>query len=613
MSSKFQTSCCAILLISWSFAVAAIDAYGQAPPAPPAAPAGAPSQLDDPQVLEQGPLHEAFAEPLALEQQAAEIVPRRPPEPIEELPPELEPEGHNVQWIPGYFQWQADLEDFVWVSGLYRDLPPGRKWIPGAWHEVEDGWQWAPGFWAEGDMQELNYLPTPPATLEQGPSSPAPGDNYLWAPGCWRWRGDGYAWQTGYWYEVQTDWVWVPSHYCYTPYGSVFVRGYWDYPFGLRGLLYAPLYWGRGANFYAGYYYRPRYVLNTALIIGSLFIDRHYNHFYYGYNRYGNQPAWLHDWGYDHGRHGHRNYYDPLYAQHEWNDRHGDRGRDGPRGDFRARDGDRLVTDVNQLDRKRRGEMKLRQVDNAQQTAERTRSDQYRQFSQRRAESAGAEQSAGTAQVRRRSESGATEARARFENRSQVQNDGSTGDQRSRAFSRGQDRVSGDSNVQQAENGQGRRRSSDADQGTVSSERREQFRSRSNSGDDSQVRSGSVPSTFSQQNGSPSARTRQRLNTTQGNVVQGNDSAPRSYRVMRSQSSQNSRGTAQQSASRIRSFSGGSQQPARVQSFRRSGGGGGGGGNFQRSGSFGGGEGRSGGGGGGGSRGRGGGGGRGRR
>ncbi|MCH8839651.1 MAG: YXWGXW repeat-containing protein, partial [Planctomycetes bacterium] len=274
MSQRFQVSGCANALFSLCLAVAATDLYGQPPPAVPAAPpAPAAQQLPEPEVLEQGPIHEAFAEPLALQAEAAEIVSRRPPEPIEELPPEYQPEGRNVQWISGYFMWQQELDDFVWVSGFYRDLPPGRTWVPGAWHEVERGHQWAPGFWAEGNLEELQYLPTPPATLEQGPSSPAPGDRYLWAPGCWQWRGIGYAWQPGYWYQAQPDWVWVPSHYTYTPYGCVYVGGYWDFPFALRGLLYAPLYWGRGFNWHGGYYYRPHHVLNTALLVASLFID----------------------------------------------------------------------------------------------------------------------------------------------------------------------------------------------------------------------------------------------------------------------------------------------------------------------------------------------------
>ncbi|MBD14264.1 MAG: hypothetical protein CMJ72_03750 [Planctomycetaceae bacterium] len=90
--------------------------------------------------------------------------------------------------MPGYWAWDPQREDFLWVSGLWRDIPPGRNWVPGEWVQAENGFQWTPGFWA-GEA-EIRYLPTPPATIEEGPSSPAPGYGYLWAPGCWRRMGN---------------------------------------------------------------------------------------------------------------------------------------------------------------------------------------------------------------------------------------------------------------------------------------------------------------------------------------------------------------------------------------------------------------------------------------
>ena len=45
---------------------------------------------------------------------------------IDEVPPEYKPEGENVQWIPGYWAWDVAQSDFIWVSGLWRDVPPGR-------------------------------------------------------------------------------------------------------------------------------------------------------------------------------------------------------------------------------------------------------------------------------------------------------------------------------------------------------------------------------------------------------------------------------------------------------------------------------------------------------
>src|SRR5207248_1484844 len=79
--------------------------------------------------------------------EASPVVPKEPPEPIDELPPDQKPEGDNVQWIPGYWAWDDQASDFLWISGFWRDVPPGRRWVPGTWQKVEGGWQWVAGFW----------------------------------------------------------------------------------------------------------------------------------------------------------------------------------------------------------------------------------------------------------------------------------------------------------------------------------------------------------------------------------------------------------------------------------------------------------------------------------
>ena len=54
------------------------------------------------QVLTRGPVHEAFAETVSFNPEPGVVVPKAPPEAIEEVPPEQRPEGANVAWIPGY-------------------------------------------------------------------------------------------------------------------------------------------------------------------------------------------------------------------------------------------------------------------------------------------------------------------------------------------------------------------------------------------------------------------------------------------------------------------------------------------------------------------------------
>ncbi len=184
------------------------------------------------QVLTRGPVHEAFAETVTFDPEPGIVVPKAPPAAIEELPPDQRPEGANVAWIPGYWGWDDERSDFLWVSGIWRALPPGRQWVPGYWGKSGQGFQWTSGYWADAKVSEVEYLPEPPATVEVGPNIAAPSADDTWLPGCWVWHQSRYAWRPGFWAAVQPDWVWVPAHYVWAPRGYVFVDGYWDYSVG---------------------------------------------------------------------------------------------------------------------------------------------------------------------------------------------------------------------------------------------------------------------------------------------------------------------------------------------------------------------------------------------
>src|SRR5262249_14560339 len=134
----------------------------ETPPAGEKAPEGV-------EVLAQGPVHEGFAETATAKPVPSPVVAKQPPEPIEEMPPDQKPEG-NVQWIPGYWAWHEDRHDFIWISGFWRQPPPGRQWVPGHWKQADAGWQWVSGFWAVPTQKELTYLPPPPESMETGPS-----------------------------------------------------------------------------------------------------------------------------------------------------------------------------------------------------------------------------------------------------------------------------------------------------------------------------------------------------------------------------------------------------------------------------------------------------------
>ena len=160
---------------------------------------GPPGGEEGVEVLTRGPVHEAFAETMTFDPEPGVVVAKAAPDAIEELPPEQKPEGANVDWIPGYWAWDDERSDFLWVSGIWRALPPGRQWVPGYWGESGRGSQWTSGYWADAKASEVEYLPEPPATVEAGPNIAAPSADHIWLPGCWVWQQNRYAWRPGYW------------------------------------------------------------------------------------------------------------------------------------------------------------------------------------------------------------------------------------------------------------------------------------------------------------------------------------------------------------------------------------------------------------------------------
>lgn len=276
-----------------------------------------PAQPDEPegtQVLTQGPIHEAFAQPVVFDPKAGPVIAKTPPAPINELPPDQKPEGGNVQWIPGYWAWDDSRNDFIWVSGVWRAIPPGREWVPGYWNPVDGGVQWVPGYWGatQADAAQAGYLPAPPASLEQGPTSPAPSADATWAPGYWMWQNDQYAWRPGFWVTNQPGWMWNPAEYSYTPSGYVFNPGFWDYPLANRGTPFAPVYFNQGITNRPNFLYTPAVGLLTSSLASSLFVRPAYQQYYFG-NYYGanNFQNGIYPWyAFHQSRYG----YDPLYA-----------------------------------------------------------------------------------------------------------------------------------------------------------------------------------------------------------------------------------------------------------------------------------------------------------
>ncbi len=284
------------------------------------------------QVLTRGPVHEAFAESINYEPQPGLIISTRVPDPIEELPPDQRPDGDNVTWISGYWAWDEDQNDFIWISGVWRNLPPGRQWVPGYWNGIEDEkYQWTAGYWADATTEEVSYVSTaPPRSVDAGPNVEAPSSDHSWIPGNWSWVDTRYAWRPGYWVPLRTDWTWVPSRYCWTRRGYVYVDGYWDYAVARRGVLFAPVHFRERVYAEPNYSYTPLIVVALNVFSNHLFVRPRYGQYYFGdyyAPRYQNSGYYTsRSWGTSRGG------YDPIYAYDRWENRN-DRGWDRRRQD----------------------------------------------------------------------------------------------------------------------------------------------------------------------------------------------------------------------------------------------------------------------------------------
>jgi hypothetical protein len=259
------------LLSALLTALLALPAVGESPPVPGT----------EVEVQGRGPIHEAFAQPTSSTPQPGPVVPRQPPPPIPEQPPDQKPEGDSVAWIPGYWSWDDDRGDFLWVSGVWRVIPPGRKWVPGYWTSAEGDWQWVSGFWASTEQAEVPYVEPPPATLERGPALPPPSDDCTYVPGCWIWR-ERYLWRPGFWCPNRPGFVYCPPRFCWTPRGCRFVDGFWDYSLERRGILFAPVCFHRPLWNTPGWVYRPSHIVPCSSLLGSLWVRPRYSSYAFG-------------------------------------------------------------------------------------------------------------------------------------------------------------------------------------------------------------------------------------------------------------------------------------------------------------------------------------------
>ena len=83
----------------------------------------------------------------------------------------------------------------------------------------EPGYIWTPGYWAwNADIEEHYWVP--------GAWVLPPRAGLLWTPGYWGWSGGSYAWNAGYWGPTVGFYGGVSYGFGYT--GAGFAGGYWS-------------------------------------------------------------------------------------------------------------------------------------------------------------------------------------------------------------------------------------------------------------------------------------------------------------------------------------------------------------------------------------------------
>lgn len=259
--------------------VALAAAPGQNPPPPP--PPGI--NPGDIEILARGPVHEAFAEPVDGAAHATPVVAVPPPPPIDEQPPDARPAGDDVQWIGGYWFWDHERNNHIWVSGCWRNEPPGRTWLPGRWQQVQNGFHWVSGNWVPDGQSQIELLPPPPPPVNEDLDGLAPADGHsAIEPGYWVWKNNAYAWRASKWVSEPADWLWQPATYTWTPGGYVFTDGYWDRPLRQRGLLFAGFAIRRDLATTRKVGFVPQHAVLPEFLETALFVRPAAGHYYFG-------------------------------------------------------------------------------------------------------------------------------------------------------------------------------------------------------------------------------------------------------------------------------------------------------------------------------------------
>jgi YXWGXW repeat-containing protein len=98
-----------------------------------------------------------FVPAVALAQISVSVSIAPPPLPVYVQPPIP---GPGYLWTPGYWNWDADANDYYWVPGTWVLAPfIGALWTPGYWSWGGSGYLWHSGYWGTqiGFYGGINY------------------------------------------------------------------------------------------------------------------------------------------------------------------------------------------------------------------------------------------------------------------------------------------------------------------------------------------------------------------------------------------------------------------------------------------------------------------------
>jgi hypothetical protein len=74
-------------------------------------------------VLTRGPVHEALAEQFDRTLTPGLLITEQPPGRLRELPPEHQPEGTGIVWIPGYWAWDDEVGEQMPAEEREQEKP----------------------------------------------------------------------------------------------------------------------------------------------------------------------------------------------------------------------------------------------------------------------------------------------------------------------------------------------------------------------------------------------------------------------------------------------------------------------------------------------------------